>query len=396
MKFDVVPMPLPLRLAAAGCLALFMAACDNKQQAQQQGGPPPLPAVSVANPVEKNVTEWDEYTGRFEAVDTVEVRARISGVLNEVKFTDGAIVKKGDLLFVIDPRPFERILEREKANLAAAQVRAEFAEKDVERARPLLKNQTISEQVFDQRTQAQRESLASVQSAEASVRSAELDVEFTRITAPVTGRIGRKLVSEGNYITGGSGSGTLLTTIVSIDPIHFYFDVSESDFLKYTRLDAMGTRPSSRNTPNPVQLGLQGDQGFPYRGRMDFVDNRIDPNTGALRGRAIFDNKDQFLQPGLFARLRLIGSGEYKAILLPDEAIASDQSNRFVFTVAEDGTVSQKPVQLGPIIDGLRVIQSGITPADLIVVKGVQRARAGAKVKPERISIDQNTKAAGL
>lgn len=375
--------------------ALLLQSCEPRQQAQAPGAPPP-PAVSVAHPVEKNVVEWDEYTGRFDAVDTVEVRARISGVLNEVKFTDGAIVKKGDLLFVIDPRPFERVLDRDRAALEAAKVQAEFAEKDLERAKPLLANNTISQQVFDQRTQVLRVARANVQSAEASVRSAELDVEFTQIKAPITGRISRKLVSEGNYITGGSGSGTLLTTIVSIDPIYFYFDVSEADFLKYARLDALGERKSSRDTPNPVELGLQDDKSFPYRGKMNFVDNRIDPNTGSLRGRAIFDNPNQLFQPGLFARIRLIGSGEYKAVMLPDAAIATDQSNRFVFTVSDDGTVSAKNVTLGPIIDGLRVIRSGVAANDWVVVNGVQRARVGIKVKPERVTIEANTKAASL
>ena len=280
-----------------GLSILILAAC-GQNQAQAPAAPPP-PAVSIANPLEKEVVEWDEYTGRFDAVDTVEVRARISGVLTEVKFKDGAIVKKGDLLFVIDPRPFQRILDKDRATLQGAKVQLEFAQKDLERARPLVANQTISQQGFDQRTQAVRVAEASVLSAEASVHSSELDVEFTQIHSPITGRISRKLVSEGNFITGGSGSGTLLTTIVSIDPIYFYFDISEADFLKYKRLSESGARPSSRETPNPVELALQGDDGFPYKGYVNFVDNRIDQNTGSQRGRAIFQNPDGLLQPGL-------------------------------------------------------------------------------------------------
>jgi RND family efflux transporter MFP subunit len=375
-------------------LALLAQAC-SEQAAQAPASPPP-PAVTVANPLEKNVVEWDEYTGRFEAVDTVEVRARISGVLDDVKFKDGAIVNQGDLLFVIDPRPFERVLDRDRAALQGAKVQQEFAEKDLERAKPLIANNTISAQLFDQRTQAVRAAQANVLAAEASVRSAELDVEFTQIHAPVSGRIGRKLVSEGNYITGGSGSGTLLTTIVSIDPIYFYFDVSEADFLKYKRLDEQGLRPSSRNTPNPVQLALQGDPSFTYKGKMNFVDNRIDPNTGSLRGRAVFENPHQLFQPGLFGRIRLIGSGEYKAILLPDMAVATDQSNRFVFVVADDGTVSTKAAVLGPIIDGLRVIRSGVAASDWVIVNGMQRARTGIKVNAEKGTIGQPQKAAAL
>jgi RND family efflux transporter MFP subunit len=388
------PAHAAARIIIAGLIALALTAC-TQDQAQRPPAPPP-PAVTIANPLEKEVVEWDEYTGRFDAVDLVEVRARISGVLDEVKFKDGAVVKKGELLFVIDPRPFQRILDRDRAALQGAKVALEFAEKDLERARPLVANATISQQVFDQRTQAVRTAEANVLSAEAGVRSAELDVEFTQIHAPITGRISRKLVSEGNYLTGGSGSGTLLTTIVSMDPIYFYFDVSEADFLKYKRLGELGLRPSSRDSAHPVELGLQNDEGFPYSGKMNFVDNRIDQNTGSLRGRAVFDNPSGLFQPGLFARVRLVGSGHYKAILLPDVAIATDQSNRFVFAVAEDGAVSAKPVVLGPLIDGLRVIRSGVSTADWVIVNGVQRARTGIKVRPEKTVIGQTQKAASL
>lgn len=376
-----------------GLVALTLAAC-NQQQASQAPAAPPPPAVSVANPLEKEIVEWDEFTGRFEAVDTVEVRARISGFLNEVKFTDGAIVKKGDLLFVIDPRPFERILDKDRATLQGAKTQLEFAQKDLERAKPLVANATISQQVFDQRLQAVRTAEANVLSAQASVRSSELDVEFTRIASPVTGRIGRKIVSEGNYLTGGSGSGTLLATIVSIDPIYFYFDVSEADFLKYERLGSAVTQSGDGISHVPVELGLQTDKNFPYRGRMNFIDNRIDPNTASLRVRAVFENPHQLFQPGLFAKVRIAGSGKYKAILLPDPAIATDQSNRFVFAVDGDGTVSAKTVTLGPLIDGLRVIRSGVSANDLIVVNGLQRARPGIKVKPEKVAIGESQKSA--
>jgi membrane fusion protein, multidrug efflux system len=381
-------------VAILGLCALVFSGC-GQQQAQAPAAPPP-PAVSIANPLEKEVVEWDEYTGRFDAVDTVEVRARISGVLEAVKFKDGDIVKKGDLLFVIDPRPFQRILDKDRATLQGSKVQLEFAEKDLERARPLVANATISQQGFDQRTQAVRTTEANVLSAEASVRSSELDVEFTQIHAPITGRISRKLVSEGNFVTGGSGSGTLLTTIVSIDPIYFYFDISEADFLKYNRLGESGLRPSSRNGTNPVELGLQTDTGFPYKGTMNFVDNRIDQNTGSLRGRAVFENPHGLFQPGLFARVRLVGSGQYKAILLPDVAVATDQSNRFVFAVSDDGAVSTKPVVLGPLIDGLRVIRSGVAVNDWVIVNGVQRARSGIKVKAEKTFIVQDQRAASL
>src|SRR5271166_594218 len=274
-------MKAPLPPIAAALFLAALAGC-GQNQAQAPSAPPP-PAVSIANPLEKEVVEWDEYTGRFDAIDTVEVRARISGVLDAVKFNDGDIVKEGDLLFVIDPRPFQRILDKDRATLQGAKVQLEFAGKDLERARPLVANATISAQVFDQRTQAVRSAEANVLSAEASVRSSELDVEFTQIHAPITGRISRKLVTEGNYITGGSGSGTLLTTIVSIDPIYFYFELSEADALKYKNLAEEGLRPTSRDAANPVELGLQNETGFPTKGTMNFVDNRIDQNTASLR-----------------------------------------------------------------------------------------------------------------
>jgi RND family efflux transporter MFP subunit len=387
-------MKILFRYLAVSSAIFGLAACSQKQ-AQAPSAPPP-PSVSIANPFQKEVVEWDEYTGRFDAVDTVEVRARISGVLEAVKFKDGDIVKQGDLLFVIDPRPFQRVLDKDRATLQGARVQLEFAEKDLERAKPLVANSTISQQGFDQRTQAVRTAEANVLSAEASVRSSELDVEFTQIHAPIGGRISRKLVSEGNYITGGSGSGTLLTTIVSTDPIYFYFDISEADFLKYKGLAEQGLRPSSRDGTNPVELGLQTDSAFPYKGTMNFIDNRIDQNTGSLRGRAVFSNPNGLFQPGLFARVRLIGSGRYKAILLPDVAIATDQSNRFVFVVSDDGTVSTKPVTLGPIIDGFRVIRSGVGAGDWVIVNGVQRARSGIKVKADKVILGDGQKAASL
>ena len=227
------------------------------------------------------------------------------------------------------------------------------------------------------------------------MRAAGLDVEFTQIASPVTGRISRKLVSEGNYLTGGSGSGTLLTTIVSIDPVYFYFDVSESEFLKYQRFGSVMTQPAARISEVPVELALQDEQGFPHKGQMSFIDNRIDQNTGSLRVRAVFENPHQLFQPGLFARVRLAGSGKYKAILLPDMAVAADQSNRFVFVVADDGTVATKPVELGPMIDGLRVIRKGVSPSDTVIVNGLQRARSGIKVKPEKTVIGQSSESGG-
>lgn len=379
-----------VKFAVVILAAALLAACE---QTPQQGAKPPEPVVPVVRPVERMVTEWDEYTGRFDAADTVEVRARISGVLDAVKFKDGDLVKKGDLLFVIDPRPFERVLEKAQANLAAAQVAAEFTAKDLERAKPLAKTSAISEQSLDQRTQAAQQAEANVRSAEATLHSAQLDVDFTRITAPISGRISRKLVSEGNYITGGSGTGTLLTTIVSTDPIYFYFDMSQGDYLKYRRLGSLnGAHPAAAK--DPVFLALQDEKGFPHQGTLDFVDNRIDAATGALRVRAVFDNPKGLFSPGLFARVRHAGGGEHKAVLLPDTAIASDQSNRVVYAVADDGTWKIKPVELGPLVNGLRIVRSGVELTDKVILTGLQ-PRPGMKVKPDEKQID-GTKAAAL
>ena len=370
----------------------FLGICAASPALAQQTPPAP-PPVTVAQPVERKITEWDEYTGRFEATDTVEVRARVSGYLNEIHFRDGDMVKKGDPLFLIDPRPFERIVERLRAEVASAKARLEFAQKDVERARPLVKNENISEQVFQQRQRELGEAEGALQSSQASLAAAELDLEFTRVTAPIAGRISRKLVSVGNYVTGAAATGTLLTTIVSQDPIFLYFDLSEADYLKYVRLGKTAPGETLRQTHTPVALGLMDEKGFPHTGELDFVDNRIDQATGTLRGRAFYANPQGLFTPGLFARIRMAGSSEYPALLLPDGAIATDQTNRFVYVVADDGTVAYRPVTLGPIVDGMRVVKSGVTTADWVIVNGIQRARPGGKVTPQRSKADGQAQA---
>jgi RND family efflux transporter MFP subunit len=374
----------------------LLAVCAAVPGLAQQTPPPAPPAVTVAQPAERKITEWDEYTGRFEATDTVAVRARVSGYLNEIHFRDGDMVKKGDPLFLIDPRPFERIVERLRAEVASAKARLEFAQKDVERARPLMKNEHISEQIFQQRQRDLGEAEGALQGSQASLGAAELDLEFTRVTAPIAGRISRKLVSVGNYVTGAAATGTLLTTIVSQDPIFLYFDLSEADYLKYVRLGKTAPGETLRQTKTPVALGLMDEKGFPHMGELDFVDNRIDHATGSLRGRAVYANPQGLFTPGLFARIRMAGSAEYPALLLPDGAIATDQTNRFVYTVADDGTVAYKPVTLGPIIDGMRVVKSGIAASDWVIVNGVQRARPGAKVTPQRSKVDGQAQASAI
>jgi len=358
---------------------LSLAGCDSKPNI---GSAPSAPSVTVARPVQKTITEWDEYTGRFAAVERVEVRARVSGFVDLVHFNEGQIVKQGDLLFVIDPRPYKLAVDQSKADLERAKAKLELASLDVQRATPLVRSQTVTEREFETRKANERDAAGQVGSAEAALRQAELNLEWTDVRAPIAGRISDKRVDAGNLVTGGPNGATLLTVIVSIDPIHFVFDGSEADFLRYMRLAASGARPSSRDVQNPVAVRLADETEFKHHGQMNFVDNVLNTRTGTIRGRAVFDNKDGLLTPGFFGRLRLFG-GEHEALLIPDGAIASDQSRKIVFTVADDGTVGTKLVDPGPMVDGLRVIRSGLAPTDRIVIDGLQRARPGQKVTPE-------------
>jgi membrane fusion protein, multidrug efflux system len=360
-------------------IAHVLGSCDRKPAAD--GSPLPSP-VTVARPIEKTITEWDEYTGRFTAVETVDVRARVSGFIDSIHFKEGQVVKQGDLLLVIDPRPYTFAVEQTKADVERAKAKLEIASLDVQRAEPLLRSQAVTGREFDTRRATERDAAAQVASLEAAEKQAQLNLEWTQVRAPITGRISDKRVDAGNLIAGGQTGATLLTVIVSIDPIHFVFDGSEADFLRYTRLSATGARPSSRDVQNPVAVRLADESDYKHQGRMNFVDNVLNPRTGTIRGRAVFDNKDGLLTPGYFGRLRLFG-GEHSALLVPDSAIASDQSRKILFTVAEDGTVGEKVVELGPMVDGLRVIRSGLAPTDRIIIDGLQRARPGQKVKPE-------------
>ena len=369
----IVPLVSLLLIANA------LTGCDNKPAA---GSAPPPPTVTVAHPFQKSITEWDEYTGRFTALETVEIRARVSGFIDSVHFQEGQIVKKDDLLFVIDQRPYQIAVEQAKADIERAQAKLDIATQDVNRATPLIQNQTLTEREFDTRKSAQRDAAGQLANANAALKQAQLNLEWTEVRAPIAGRISDKRVDAGNLISGGQTGATLLSVIVSIDPIHFVFDGSEADFLHYLRLAAAGTRPSSRDAPNPVAVRLADETEFTHQGRMDFVDNAINPKTGTIRARAVFDNKDGFLTPGFFGRLRLFG-GTHDALLIPDGAIASDQASKIVFTVADDGTVGTKRVELGPFIDGLRVVRSGLAPTDRIVIDGLPRARPGQKVKAE-------------
>ena len=360
-------------------LAVSLSGCGDKPP-QQAASPPP---VTVAQPTKRTVTDWDEFTGRFDAVEEVQVRARVGGFVTSVEFRDGAFVNTGDLLYVIDSRPFEAVAEQADGQLSDARAKAELAKRELDRALTLNQTQAVSDSIVDQRRQALQGAKAAETQAEGLLKAAQLNIEFTHVLAPIGGRVSRHLVSVGNLVSGSdNGVATLLTSIVSLDPIYIYFDMDEATYLKYNRLYFEGKRPSSRENPNPVQVTLTGETKPSHDGKVDFLDNRLDVSTGTLRGRAVIPNKDFSILPGQFGRVRLIGSSPYDALLLPDTAIATDQSRKIVFVVKDDDTVEAKPVVLGPLDDGLRVIREGLKPEDRVIVDGIQRARVGAKVSP--------------
>jgi len=363
-------------------LATLVASCG---EGQKQAGPPPPPPVTVAKPVKRTVTDFDEYVGRFTAINSVEVRARVSGYLDGVHFKDGQIVKQGDLLFTIDKRPFQNTLDQARANLAQAKSNLAFTQSDYTRGQQLVRDKTITDQTFEQRAQAFHNAEAAVSNNEAAVRQAELDIEFTELRAPVNGRIGDRRVSPGNLVTGGTaGNTTLLATIVSTDPIYFEFTFDEASFLRYERMSNTGNDIASRSDGVQVALKLIDEPDFMHDGHMDFVDNVIDRSTGTIRGRAVFANPNNIFTPGMFARVRVPGSPPYEALLVPDAAIGTEQTRKFVLTVNADNTVVPKYVTLAQTTgDNLRVIKSGVGPDDLIIVNGLMRARPGQKVTPQ-------------
>jgi len=384
------------RLAAA--LILLAPALAGCGQGQPPGsGPPPPPTVTVAKPVERGIVDQDEYVGRFIAVDSVEVRARVSGYLDQIHFRDGQMVKQGDLLFTIDKRPFQNTVAQARGTLAQAKANLAFAEADLERAKQLVRDRTITEQTFDQRTQAQRSAAASVAANEAAVRQAELDLEFTELRAPVAGRIGDRRVSPGNLVTGGAaGATTMLANIVSLDPIRFEFTMDEASYLRYERFSSSGKEVTGRDGGVIVELKLLDEKTFEHRGYMDFVDNAIDKSSGTIRGRASFSNPNGVLTPGMFGRIRVPGSPTYNAMLLPDAAIGTEQIRKFVLVVGDDNTAVQKYVTLGPLSDdNLRIIKDGITAGDRVIVNGLMRVRPGQKVTPQEQGVAPAGPAAG-
>ncbi len=357
-------------VAASALVAAALYGCSPRSEAQA----PPAPAVTVATPLVQAVQDWDEFTGRFEATQSVEVRARVGGYISGVHFRDGDYVRRGQLLFTLDPRPAQAALASARAQLSQAQAQLTLARSELSRAETLLESQAVSQAEVDTRRGALQTAEAAIAAANAAVRARTLDLEFTRVTAPISGRVSDRRVDPGNLVAGGSSAADVLTTVVSSAPIHFVFDGSEALLLKYQR--------QARQGAAPVQIRLQDETGFTRSGTLDFTDNAVDTASGVIRLRAVVPNADGFLKPGMFGQARLAGAGTYQAMLVPDAAVATDQARRIVYVVAADGSVAPRPVELGPLVDGLRVVRSGLRPTDRVIINGVQRIQQpGMKVQ---------------
>jgi RND family efflux transporter MFP subunit len=338
---------------------------------------PPAPQVTVAVPLQRDVVDWDEYVGRFEAIQDVELRPRVSGTIDRVLFSNGQHVRMGQPLFIIDPRPYAAALAQAQAQSAKANAALINARSELARAEKLLAAQAISKEEYETKQAAVRSAVADLAAGQANVSNARLNLGFTTVRSPITGLISDRRVSKGNFATEGT---TVLTRVVSTDPIWFSFEGAESFYLKYLRQDRTGERGSSRNTPNPVQVQLADESGYRWHGRMEFVDNAIDTNSGTIRAHAVIANPTGFLTPGMFGRARLLGSGTYHAMLVPDEAIITDQTRKLVYVVGKDGKAAPRPVETGPQVEGLRVIKSGLAPAEHVVIEGITTLQPGMAV----------------
>ena len=362
---------LSLYLAAAS----FFIGCTRVQTA---AAAPQLPQVTAAAAVARDVTEWDEFTGRLEPVQSVGIRPRVSGLISNVTFEEGSLVRPGQLLFQLDDRPFVAQVERLRAELAQANAARDRAASEMRRADRLASDNAMSLEERERRAGAATEATARVDAVAAALRAAELDLEFTRVVSPVEGRVSRALVTRGNLVSGGQGNATLLTTVVSVDPIYASFDADEQTFLRYgdrVRQHGKGAAPGNL----PIQMALADEQTFPHEGRLQFLDNQLDPSTGTINGRAVFRNPDRRLTPGLFVRLRLPGTVSYQGVLVEDRAVGTDLDRRFVLVVGGDKTIESRTVTLGPVVDGLRVVRKGLSAGELVVVNGLQRVRPGVQ-----------------
>jgi RND family efflux transporter MFP subunit len=379
-----------LSRAAGAAVVLTLVVVLASGCAPQAAPAPQAPQVSVAEVLQRDVTDWDEFTGRTEAIESVDVRPRVSGYIERVAFAEGSIVRKGDLLFVIDPRPYRAELDRAEAELVRAQANAELARNEVARGDRLLSARAISQEEYDQRVNAGRESDANVRAARAAVETARLNVGYTRITSPIDGRVSKAEVTLGNLVSGGTATSTLLTSVVSVDPIYVAFDGDERVYLKYANLGQLRELRGANNVRNVVRVALANETDFPREGELVFLDNQLNPATGTIRARALLDNHDGRLTPGLFARVKLIGSEVRSAVVIDDRAVGTDQDQKFVYVVGKNNVVDYRAVKLGRVFEGLRIVEEGLEPGERIVVNGLQRVRPGVTIAPELVSMDRN------
>jgi RND family efflux transporter MFP subunit len=373
---------------AAPVLALLVVLASGC--APQAAPAPQTPQVSVAEVLQRDVSDWDEFTGRTEAIQSVEVRPRVSGYIERVAFAEGSTVQKGDLLFVIDPRPYRAELDKAEAELVRAQANAELARNEVARGDRLLSARAISQEEYDQRVNAGRESDANVRAARAAVETARLNLSYTQITSPIDGRVSKAEVTLGNLVSGGTANATLLTSVVSVDPIYVAFEGDERVYLKYASLGQLGELRGANDVRNTVRVAFANEKDFPHEGELVFLDNQLNPATGTIRARALLDNHDRRLTPGLFARVKLIGNEVRTAIVIDDRAVGTDQNQKFVYVVGKNNVVDYRAVKLGRLVEGLRIVDEGLTPGERIVVNGLQRVRPGVTIAPELVSMDRN------
>jgi RND family efflux transporter MFP subunit len=369
------------------CVLLLIGGC-GKSGGSAQSAPPPQ--VSVAQVLEQRVKDWDEFTGRLQAVETVEIRPRVSGYIDKVAFTEGSQVKRGDLLFVIDPRPYQAEYDRAAADVKRYKTALELARIELVRVQRLKDSGAVSEEELDERKSTVAQAEANVGGAAAALEAASLNLNFTRVTSPIAGRVSRAEVTRGNLVTGGSNGGTLLSSVVSMNPMYLYFDADEQSYLRYTKIGRSGVGASSNDAQNPVQVGLANEEGFPHPGKVDFVDNQLNPQTGTIRARAVLENKNGQFTPGLFARVQLLVSGEYSAILIEDRAVNTDQNQKYVLLLGANNQIEYRKVKLGRVIVGLRVVREGLKAGDVIVVNGAQRVHPGVTVTPQRVTMGAN------
>jgi RND family efflux transporter MFP subunit len=369
---------------AIACSALSIGGCGKSGAGAQA---PPPPQVSVATVLERRVKDWDEFTGRFQAVETVEIRPRVSGYIDQVAFKEGGLVKRGDLLFVIDPRPYKADYDRAAADLKRYKTALDLARIEAARVQRLRDSGAVSQEELDERVSTVAQGEANAAGAEAALEAASLNLSFTRVVSPIAGRVSRAEVTRGNLVTGGTNGGTFLSSVVSMDPIYLYFDADEQAYLRNTQLARDGERQSLHEAPIPVNVGLANEDDFPHAGTLDFVDNQLNPQTGTIRTRAVLENKEGLFTPGLFARVQLLGRGDYDAILVDDRAVNTDQNQKYVLLLGADNKVEYRKVKLGRVVDGLRVVREGLKAGDVIVVNGAQRVHPGVTVTPQRVAM---------